>query len=66
MKVFIGYDSREDVAYRVAARSMQDRASIELDIEPLVLSDLRRRGIYTREADPLSSTEFSFTRFLVP
>lgn len=66
MKVFIGYDSREDIAYKVAARSMQDRASIELDIEPLVLSDLRRRGIYTREADPLSSTEFSFTRFLVP
>jgi lipopolysaccharide biosynthesis glycosyltransferase len=33
---------------------------------PLKQSKLRNTGIYTREVDTLSSTEFTFTRFLVP
>lgn len=65
-RVFIGYDPREDIAYRVAARSLLDKSSIPLEIIPIVQGDLRRRGLYTREKDPLSSTEFSFTRFLTP
>ena len=65
-RVFIGYDSREDIAYRVAARSLLDTSSIPLEIIPIVQGDLRRRGIHNRDKDPLSSTEFSFTRFLTP
>ena len=66
MKVFIGWDSREDIAYQVCRASILRHTSIPVDIQPIVQSELRQRGVYTRESDPLSSTEFSFTRFLTP
>lgn len=66
LRVFIGYDAREDIAYRVARASLLRHTSIPVEITPLVQSELRHSGIYWREFDPLSSTEFSFTRFLVP
>lgn len=66
MKIFIGYDSREDVAYRVCEASLQRTTSVPLDIQPIKQRDLRQRKIYTRGVDRLSSTEFSFTRFLTP
>lgn len=66
MKVFIGYDSRENIAYQVAKASLLKHTSIPLEITPIVQNDLRYRGIYQREPDALSSTEFSFTRFLTP
>jgi len=66
MRVFIGYDSRENIAYQVAKASLLKHSSIPLEITPIVQNDLRYRGIYQREFDPLSSTEFSFTRFLTP
>lgn len=65
MKVFIGYDSREDIAYQVCKHSILSRTE-DVDVEPLKLSELKEKGIYTREDDPLSSTEFTFSRFLVP
>jgi hypothetical protein len=64
MKVFIGWDSREDIAYQVCRKSILKHSSVEVDIQPIVQSELRERGLYWRETDPLSSTEFSFTRFL--
>lgn len=66
LKIYIGYDSKEDVAYNVCVKSLLKYSSKELDIKPLVLKDLIKSGIYTREVDPLSSTEFTFSRFLVP
>lgn len=66
LRVYIGYDSREDIAYRVARESLLRHSSIPLEIIPIVQSELRASGLYWRENDPLSSTEFSFTRFLVP
>lgn len=66
MKVFIGWDSREDIAYQVCRASILRHTSIPVDIQPIVQSELRQRGVYTRESDPFSSTEFSFTRFLTP
>ena len=66
MKVFIGWDSREDIAYQVCKASILRHTSIPVDIQPVVQSELRQRGVYTRESDPFSSTEFSFTRFLTP
>jgi len=66
VKVFIGWDSREDIAYQVCRKSLLKHASIPLDIHPIKQSELRERGLYTREFDPLSATEFSFTRFLTP
>jgi hypothetical protein len=66
MKVFIGWDSREDIAYQVCRESLARNSSEWLDIKPIKQHEMRERGLYWREHDPLSSTEFSFTRFLVP
>ena len=60
-RVFIGYDSREDIAYQVLKHSIEAHASRPLDIRPLKIADLD-----FRRHDPLASTEFTFTRFLVP
>jgi len=66
MKIFIGYDSREDIAYQVCKRSLEKNTSVPLEIQPIKQQEMRERGLYWREHDPFSSTEFSFTRFLVP
>lgn len=60
-RVFVGYDSREDVAYQVLRYSLRKHASAPLDIRPLILKDLD-----LRREDPLASTEFTYSRFLVP
>ncbi len=64
IKVFIGYDPREAVAYSVLAHSIHARASVPVSIAPLMLSELG--GVLTRERHPLQSTDFSFSRFLTP
>lgn len=64
-KIFIGWDPREDIAYQVCEHSIKNKSS-NVDIVPLVQKDLRSIGLYTRPVDPLSSTEFTFTRFLIP
>jgi len=64
IRVFIGYDSKAPVLYNVLQHSIQRRASMPVQIIPVMLSQIR--GIYHRQADPLASTEFSFSRFLVP
>ena len=66
LKVFIGWDRREDGAYQVAKHSMELYSSIPLDIVPIKQHELREQGIYTRPVDALASTEFSLTRFLTP
>ena len=65
MKVFVGWDSREDIAYQVCKHSINS-VSIGVDVEPLKQEELRANGLYKRAIDPLSSTEFTFTRFLIP
>ncbi len=62
--VFIGYDSREAIAFSVLAYSIQARASQPVSVAPLMLSQLQ--GLLTRERHPLQSTDFSFSRFLTP
>ena len=64
IRVFIGYDPREAVAYNVLAHSIQARASEPVQIAPLMLSQLK--AVLTRERHPLQSTDFSFSRFLTP
>jgi hypothetical protein len=63
-KVFIGFDSKEVVAYHVLAHSIIEHSSIPVEITPLALSNLK--DDFTRERNALQSTEFSFSRFLVP
>ncbi len=64
IRIFIGFDSREPVAFSVLAHSIQARASVPVSVTPLMLSQLE--SVFSREAHPLQSTEFSFSRFLVP
>ncbi len=64
IKVFLGYDPHEAVAYNVLAHSIQTRASRPVSIAPLALSQLD--GMMWRERHDLQSTDFSFSRFLVP
>jgi hypothetical protein len=66
LRVFIGWDSREDIAYQVCRHSLERHSSIPLEIIPVRQNNLRIQGHYWRSPDPLSSTEFSFTRFLTP
>lgn len=64
--VLVGWDSREDIAYRVCRHSLLRRASVPVAVVPIRQQPLRDAGLYTRAADPLASTEFTYTRFLVP
>jgi hypothetical protein len=64
IRVFIGYDSRETVAYGVLAHSINRHASVPVAIAPVMLGQLE--GVFRRDRNPLQSTEFSFSRFLVP
>ncbi len=76
--IFIGFDSREPEAYEVARYSILKHATIPVHIQPLNEHALRSIGLYRRaytmeggqKVDVIDgrpfSTEFSFTRFLVP
>ncbi len=64
IRVYIGYDPREAVAFSVLSYSIQTRASEPVLIAPLMLSQLK--GVLTRERHLLQSTDFSFSRFLAP
>ncbi|MGI9395110.1 MAG: hypothetical protein ACR2OY_10735 [Boseongicola sp.] len=65
-RIFIGWDSREDIAYQVARQSLLDHASIPTSVEPIKLNELVENGLFTRDVDPLASTEFTYSRFLTP
>lgn len=62
--VYIGFDSKEVVAYHVFCQSIQEKSSIPVRFLPIALNNVE--GIFTRERNQLQSTEFSFSRFLVP
>lgn len=63
-RVFIGYDSKETVAYHVLVQSILDHASMPVAFVPIALDTLS--STFTRERNALQSTEFSFSRFLTP
>jgi len=65
-RVFIGWDQREPEAYEVAKYSLVRRASVPVEVVPIKLDELRARGLYARDVDPLASTEFTYSRFLTP
>lgn len=75
--VYIGYDPREEDAYNVCFDSMVHYGADEGRITDLDLFSLHANGMYTRNDAPGQryidsvanepySTEFSFSRFLVP
>lgn len=66
LKVFVGYDSREDIAWQVCRHSLLRHSGAQLDVFPIRQAALRELGLYTRPADASASTEFSLARFLTP
>ncbi|MBX4924708.1 glycosyltransferase [Rhizobium binae] len=64
IRIFVGFDSKEVVAYHVLVQSIIEKSSMPVEFTPIVLSNLG--GIFTRERHALQSTEFSFSRFLTP
>jgi len=58
MRVFIGFDERQPIAYNVASLSMAVKASRPVSITPLIYRQipLKRTGL----------TKFTFTRYMVP
>jgi len=65
-KVFVGYDSREDIAWQVCRHSILRHSGSDAKVIPLRQAALRELGLYTRPVDLGASTEFSLTRFLTP
>lgn len=78
LPVYIGYDTREHDAYQVCKASILKHATRPVFIQPISERSLRHSGLYRRnwrsengqkidagDGKPFS-TEFSFTRFLVP
>jgi len=66
LTIYIGWDSREPIAADVCRYSILENTSIPVNIVYLKQKELRKQGRYTRPDDDLASTEFTFTRFLVP
>jgi hypothetical protein len=78
LPVYIGWDAREPAAAEVCKSSLIKNSSIPLHVQFLNERPLRHAGLYKRSAhyqgaqryDAIDgkpfSTEFSFTRFLVP
>ena len=64
LKIFIGYDPKEAVAFHVLCHSLLERSSKPISITPINLKNLQ--GLYSRQHDQRQSNEFSFSRFLVP
>lgn len=66
LTVYIGWDSREPIAADVCKYSILKHASVPVNVVYLKQDHLRSIGVYDRPVDNLGSTEFTFTRFLVP
>ena len=64
--IYMGWDSRDQLAYDVAEYSIRSRAAEPVSVLPLKQHELRTAGYYWRAPDYGASTEFSITRFLVP
>lgn len=65
MRIYIGWDSREQEAYDVCVKSIR-RFTPNVEIIPLKKQELEAAGVYDKPNDPLASTEFTYTRFLTP
>jgi len=67
LQVFVGWDPREDIAWEVCRHSILSRTDPNLvSVQPLIQSELRQSGLYSRPIDTRAATEFSLTRFLTP
>lgn len=64
INIFIGYDSKEKIAYHVLSESILKNSTKPVSITPIYLPNIK--DDFLRERNNLSSTEFSFSRFIIP
>jgi hypothetical protein len=64
INIFIGYDSKEKIAYHVLSESILKNSTKPISITPIYLPNIK--DDFLRERNSLSSTEFSFSRFIIP
>lgn len=65
-RVFVGWDSRFPEPALVMAHSLKKNSSVPLDVRFLDYAHLSRCYGFSRRPDPLATTEFTYSRFLVP
>ena len=63
INVYIGFDEGEKVAFHVLSESIRRHASEPVSITPICYSQIKE---FTREKQPNQSTDFAFSRFMVP
>jgi hypothetical protein len=64
INIFIGYDNKEKVAFNVLSYSILKNSTKPVAITPIYLNNIK--DDFIRERNQLSSTEFSFSRFVIP
>ena len=66
IQIFIGFDHRERAAMNVLIDSLYSNSTVPISVTPLITEQLKKQNLYWRKRDENQSTDFSFTRFLVP
>lgn len=64
IRIFIGFDHVESVAWHTMAHSILRQSSRPVALVPVNIANFK--AFYHRARDPKQSNEFSFSRFLVP
>ena len=64
INIFVGYDSKEKVAFNTLSYSILKNSTQPIAITPIYLENIK--ATFVRERNNLSSTEFSFSRFIIP
>jgi hypothetical protein len=64
INIFVGYDSKEKVAFNTLSYSILKNSTQPIAITPIYLENIK--DTFVRERNNLSSTEFSFSRFIIP
>ena len=64
IRIFIGYDEGEKIAFHVLTESIRKQSSEPISITPIDLNTIRNHFIRDKQSN--QSTEFAFSRFMVP
>lgn len=64
--VFIGHDSTQELAFDICKYSIKKHSKSKIKFFPLMRKFLINADLYYRKDDSKASTEFAYSRFLVP
>lgn len=64
--IYVGYDKNQEIATEVCCYSIKKHLSRSIDVFQLKRDELIKNGIYTRGKIQGETTEFGYTRFLIP